>query len=275
MILPLYQIDSFTNTLFRGNPAAVVILEDWLTTDTMQAIAMENNLSETAFVKPLTDSQFAIRYFTPACEVPLCGHATLASGFIIFKMHPHIKQMTFITEEQERLEVNQRANGLLEMNFPKKLFTVVDNHIPTILLESLSIKPQSILINDQAYCAIYINEQDIYDLTVNSQLLSQLAPHSLVVSAPSKDYDYILRYFAPTHGIAEDPVTGSIQTGLTPYWASQLTKKQLRSYQASQRGGIIYTEEFEDRVSIAGHAVLFAQANIDLTNPIDTQPSLK
>lgn len=264
MKLPLYQIDSFTNTLFKGNPAGVVILQDWLPVDTMQAIAMENNLSETAFIKPIADKQFTIRYFTPTCEIPLCGHATLACGFIIFKEHPQLSCVTFITKQQEQLVINKKTDGLLEMNFPKKTPIVVDEHIPTTLLESLSIKPQNILINEQAYFAIYAYEQDIYDLKVNSQLLTQLAPHSLAVSALSKDYDFILRYFAPTHGILEDPVTGSIQTGLTPYWANQLNKRQLCSYQASQRGGIIYSEELEDRVSIAGHAVIYAQATIEL-----------
>lgn len=263
MKLPLYQVDSFTQVLFKGNPAAVVLLEDWLPEVSMQAIAAENNLAETAFIKPLSSKQYAIRYFTPVCEVPLCGHATLASGFVLFKENSQSTQVTFITNKQEQLTIKKKENGLLVMSFPKKMPLIIDK-IPQLLLDSLSIKPQIVLQNEQAYFARYDSEQAIYKLMVNSDLLKQLAPYSLVVTAPSKEYDFVLRYFAPTHGLAEDPVTGSIQTGLTPYWAQQLQKKQLCSYQASSRGGVIFTEELIDHVLIAGHAKLYAQATIEL-----------
>lgn len=263
MKLPLYQVDSFTQVLFKGNPAAVVLLEDWLSETTMQAIATENNLAETAFLKPLSKELYAIRYFSPICEVPLCGHATLASSFVLFNENQQLTKITFITAKQEQLNVKKKQNALLEMSFPKKPAMTLDT-LPNELLASLSIKPHSVLQNEQAYFALYESEQAIYDLKVNTELLKKLAPYSLVVTAKGTEYDFILRYFAPAHGLAEDPVTGSIHTGLTPYWAEQLHKKQLRSYQASARGGVIFTEELVDKVLIAGHAKLYAKAIIEL-----------
>lgn len=260
--LPMFQVDAFTDTLYQGNPAAVVLLEeDWLPEWQMQKIAFENNLSETAFIKSLEDEgHFGIRWFTPAVEVLLCGHATLASAFVLFSIHKDLNQITFDTMQVGQLSVKREGDGRFVMDFPNRMPKETIDPIPEALLKGLSFAPQKILRNEQAYFVIYDDEQKVRESDPNLEQLIKLSPYCVIVTAPSNtaDYDFVSRFFAPDHGIAEDPVTGSAHAGLAPYWAEVLGKSKLSAYQASARGGKLFCEVKAERVFIAGNAVLFS-----------------
>lgn len=259
---PMFHVDAFTDTLFQGNPAAVVLLQhEWLPEWQMQKIAFENNLSETAFVKQLEEKgHYMIRWFTPVNEVPLCGHATLASSFVLLNANQNLTRITFDTLQVGRLTVEKGNNGRLAMNFPNRQPTEVIEQAPEALLKGLSIAPQKLLRSIQAYFVIYDDEQKVKEVTYLPEQLIKLAPISVVVTAQgdSPEYDIISRYIATNHGVVEDPVTGSIHAGLAPYWANQLGKNKLVAYQASVRGGTLYCEVKGDRIIIEGHAVLFS-----------------
>ncbi|MGO2498989.1 MAG: PhzF family phenazine biosynthesis protein [Vibrio litoralis] len=267
MVLDIFVVDAFTRHQFKGNSAAVIPIDDWLEPSLMQNIAAENNLSETAFIKKQAENCYEIRWFSPLTEIDFCGHATLASAHIIFNHLAVQGEIEFITQEVGSLWVNQLTDGRVEMSFPNQEPEVVDD-IPSELLEGLSFQPVQVLKNRQAYFAVMQSEEDVHNVEYQSELLKQLAPLDVVVTSPSfhtdskTEYDFISRYFWPANGGDEDPVTGSIHSGLAPYWAKQFDKSELVAYQASSRGGILYCHVKEERVLVSGYGTLYLQGQV-------------
>ncbi len=259
MKIPIYQVDAFSNKLFGGNPAAVCPLEKWLDTSTMQAIAAENNLSETAFFASNNDGSFNLKWFTPATEVDLCGHATLATAHVIFNHLNYDKETILFHSNSGLLTVNKNGD-LLTLNFPS------NPPIPTKITDELTaaLGKAPIGVYDCIYqMALYETEADILQLKPNFMLLEEM--DCIVVTAPSEraGVDFVSRFFAPSKGINEDPVTGSAHTALTPFWAEKLGKKQLHALQISKRGGELWCEVLEDnRVAISGRAVTYLEGFI-------------
>ncbi len=256
-------VDAFTDQPFKGNSAAVILVDEFPEDAWMQNVAIENNLSETAFVKKIKPQHYAIRWFSPITEVDFCGHATLASAYVIFNELGHTGELRFSTNMVGDLLVSQQASGRIEMSFPIKAPATIDD-IPPSLFDGLSIRPNVVLRSQQAYFAIYDDDSDIHNLTTDNQHLKTLAPYDVVATAKSsnEDYDFVSRYFWPANGGDEDPVTGSIHAGLMPYWASRLGKTSLIALQASKRTGVLYGELQRDRVLISGDAVLFAKTKL-------------
>lgn len=264
MQLEINVVDAFTDTVFKGNSAAVIITDSWLSEDLMQSIAMENNLSETAFLVPDESSEeinYHIRWFSPMTEIAFCGHATLASAFVIFNKNPILKAIRLSAKAVGVLTIVQKSDGKIQMDFPntkpEKVVSIPDN-----LLAGLSIAPIEVYRNSQAYFVIYNAESDILNVIRDNEVLKQLAPLDVVVTCQSqsenlKPYDFISRYFWPANGGDEDPVTGSIHTGLAPFWAERLSKNELIAYQASSRGGILHCVVEDDRMIISGNAVQY------------------
>jgi PhzF family phenazine biosynthesis protein len=261
MQLEINVVDAFTNTVFKGNSAAVVITEDWLSDNLMQSIAFENNLSETAFMVLDDDGIYHIRWFSPFTEIAFCGHATLASAFVLFNKNPNVENIKFSAKAVGVLTIVQTDDGKIQMDFPNTKPEKVDN-IPDSVLAGLSIAPVAVYKNAQAYFVIYNAESDVLTVARDNEQLKQLAPLDVVVtcqamSADYKNYDFISRYFWPANGGDEDPVTGSAHTGLAPLWAERLGKNHLVAYQASKRGGILDCVVAGDRVMISGNAVQY------------------
>ena len=259
MQLEINIIDAFTDTVFKGNSAAVIITENWLSEHLMQSIAFENNLPETAFVVPDDKGVYHIRWFSPLTEIDFCGHATLASAFVLFKKNPNVTFIQFCAKAVGVLTVKQTDNGKIQMDFPNTKPDKIE-YIPNNLLAGLSIAPVEVYKNSQAYFVIYNAEADVLKVERDNAQLKKLAPLDVVVtcqaqSADYKNYDFISRYFWPANGGDEDPVTGSIHTGLAPLWAERLGKNELLAYQASKRGGVLDCVVAGDRVLISGHAV--------------------
>ena len=261
--LRLYQIDAFTSELFSGNPAAVVPLEEWLDEATMQAIAAENNLSETAFFVPAGDG-FELRWFTPELEVKLCGHATLATAFVLFnELDPGRAEVRFESVSGE-LWVRRSADRLV-MDFPKwELYSEPD--VPGPLLKGLGREPLELLATDTRdnYFAVFDRESIVRGLAPDFGTLATLHPAGVVITAPGDQSDCVSRYFAPSWGIPEDPATGSIHCGLAPYWGERLGKQEILARQASRRGAELYCEVREDRVLIGGHATKYLEGWIEI-----------
>lgn len=267
MQLPLFQIDAFATKVFRGNPAAVCPLSSWLPDSTLQAIAQENNLSETAFFVAEQDS-YRLRWFTPRQEVDLCGHATLAAAHVIF---------CELGSEKEEIEFNSRSGtlsvkreeNLLSMDFPA-LHMEPCFDPPGHLMEGLRREPDDVLLTeeDPNYYAIYSSADDVRELQPDLAKLERLHPYGTVATAVGREADFISRYFAPSYGIPEDPVTGSIHCALTPYWASRLDKTHLRAQQASHRGGELFCEPQNDRVRISGRAVKYLQGTLSIQDEV-------
>ncbi|WP_201560929.1 PhzF family phenazine biosynthesis protein [Psychrobacter sp. NC44] len=261
MQLEINVIDAFTDTVFKGNSAAVVITEDWLSDNLMQSIAFENNLSETAFMVLDDKGIYHIRWFSPLTEIAFCGHATLASAFVLFNKNPSIETIKFSAKAVGVLTIVQTDDGKIQMDFPNTKPEKVDN-IPDSLLTGLSIAPVEVYKNTQAYFVIYNAESDVLTVARDNEQLKQLAPLDVVVtcqakSADYKNYDFISRYFWPANGGDEDPVTGSAHTALAPLWAERLGKNELVAYQASRRGGVLDCVVAGDRVMISGNAVQY------------------
>ena len=263
MKLKIYQIDAFTDTVFKGNYAAVILLEEFLSTKLMQEIASENNLSETAFIKNTINNTYEIRWFSPLIEIDFCGHATLASAFVLFEQNNLLEEIKFIAKAVGTLKVSKEKDNYIKMIFPNKKPKKIKS-IPKAVLKGLSIVPTEILLNEQAHFAIYTNEDDIYKIKVNLEELKKLAPYDMVMTAKAKEYDFISRYFWPASGGDEDFVTGSIHTGLAPYWAEKLNKNDLKAYQASKRGGVLLCQVSHGYVTILGKAVKYLEGYIEI-----------
>lgn len=253
----IFQIDAFTDRLFAGNPAAICPLQTWLPDATMQAIAAENNLAETAFFVP-TDDGYDLRWFTPTVEVDLCGHATLASAYLIFnRLEPGLQEVSFSTRSGT-LSVTHDGDVLV-MDFPSLPAEAVDS--PEALAAGLGATPVEVR-RATNYLAVFDTEADVAALVPDMARLATLHPYGVIATAPGKSVDFVSRYFAPAHGVPEDPVTGSAHCTLTPYWANRLGKVTLKGRQISARGGEVICEDRGDRVTIGGRAVLYLEGSI-------------
>jgi predicted PhzF superfamily epimerase YddE/YHI9 len=258
MKLPLYQVDAFTQRLFGGNPAAVVLLDAWLPDSVLAAIAAENNLAETAFVIPRSDVS-PLRWFTPTLEVDLCGHATLAAADVLFRYRfASLARLVFSTRSGE-LAVT-REGTLLKMDFPARPGRPIG--VTDTLVAALGARPREAhLARD--LLAIFDTESEIRALRPDFARIASLDAFAVIVSAPGDTVDFVSRFFAPGAGVPEDPVTGSSHCTLAPYWAARLGKDQLTAKQLSARGGDLLCELSGDRVVIAGHAVEYLRGEIE------------
>lgn len=261
MKIPFYQIDAFTSTVFCGNPAAVCFLESWLDDYQLQSIAAENNLSETAFLIQKSPGRYDLRWFTPTLEVDLCGHATLASAFVIFSFIDSTLSSVDFETVSGLLSV-ARSDQLLCMDFPARKPEPAKTS--PMLSEALGAEPFEIW-KSRDLLAVFKDESVIRDMKPDFDKLKQIRDtFAIIVTARGDASDFVSRFFAPNAGVAEDPVTGSAHCTLIPYWSDRLGKKQLHAYQLSKRGGELFCENLGERVQIAGNAVLYARGEICL-----------
>ncbi len=257
MELKTYHVDAFADRLFAGNPAAVCPLEAWLPESSMQAIAAENNLSETAFFVPTADG-YDLRWFTPAVETDLCGHATLASAFVILtrlgtdapelRFHTRSGLLT-VTRDGDRLALDLPAQPPTPCTMPERFVAALG-------------RPPAQILGAFKYLVVYDTASEVAALTPDTTTLAGIDRDGVIVTAPGEDCDFVSRYFAPHAGIPEDPVTGSAHCTLVPYWAARLGKTTLHARQISRRGGELFCEMRGDRVRVAGRAVLYAEGRI-------------
>jgi PhzF family phenazine biosynthesis protein len=256
----LYQVDAFTRRVFAGNPAAVCPLDDWLPDAVMQAIAAENNLSETAFFVPEADG-FRLRWFTPTVEVDLCGHATLASAWVLFNRLGHGADVARFTTQSGVLEV-ERQGELLVMNFPARPAAPVEP--PAGLVRALGGAPVAVRAA-RDYLVIYENAAEVRGLQPDMSRLLDIDGFAVIATAPGEgEYDCISRFFAPAQGVPEDPVTGSAHCTIVPYWAERLNKQTIHARQASARGGDLFCEMQGERVTIAGYCAFYMEGSIEV-----------
>lgn len=261
MRLPIYQVDAFTDHVFAGNPAAVVPLDSWLPDAQLQAIAAENNLAETAYFLR-NDDVFELRWFTPAVEVDLCGHATLATAFVISTLlEPGRARMDFVTRQAGTLTVT-RDGDVFTLDFPSRPAAPAAAPHPGLVAALGGPAPLAIL-DGRDYLVVYEDEATVRALTPDMVALSKLDRFAVCVTAPGRDgVDFVSRLFAPAQGIPEDPVTGSTHCMLIPYWAEKLGKTVLSARQVSARGGDLACELVGDRVKIGGKGVLYLEGVI-------------
>ena len=259
MKIPIYQVDAFTSELFKGNPAAVCPLKEWLPDEIMQNIAMENNLSETAFF--IEDNEFfQIRWFTPKSELDLAGHPTLATAHILLnEFQINKNELIFKTKIGDTLKVTINDNLYL-MDFPSRPPKIV-NQID-LLSEALGKEPIEILAH-RDLIAVFNNQDEILSLNPDLEKLKQIDYLSIVVTSKGNNSDFVSRNFAPKLGIPEDPVTGSSHCELIPYWSNKINKKEMIAFQISERGGKIYCTYKDNRVLIGGEAITFLRGEID------------
>ena len=250
----IYQIDAFADKVFSGNPAAVCPLDKWLSDDLLQKIAMENNLSETAFYVPQSN-QYEIRWFTPKMEVDLCGHATLATAYVLFHHENHRQNSIHFYSPKSGKLTATKHNERLILNFPTDSY----EHIPVSesLTAGFETQPIEALKGKTEYVLIFETEEQIKNMKVNLSAVSKLDKQGVIITAKGNNVDFVSRYFAPQCGIDEDPVTGSAHTTLTPYWAKKLHKTELIAMQLSQRKGHLQCKYLGDRVEISGEGKLY------------------
>ena len=255
----MYQVDAFSSKVFGGNPAAVCILKEWLKPETMQRIAAENNLSETAFVVE-RKSDFEIRWFTPTVEVALCGHATLASAHVLFEHLKYEKNtIAFYSEHSGQLSVTKN-NGLLTLDFPQDELNKIDP--PLDILAAFKKAPIEFYKGKTDYLLVYKNQTDIETSDPNHFILKNSKARGIIITAPGNELDFVSRFFAPGSGVDEDPVTGSAHTSLTPFWAERLGKSKLTARQLSERKGELTCELVGERVKISGKAITYLVGEI-------------
>lgn len=259
MKLPIYQVDAFARKTFEGNPAAICPLKEWLDDDVLLSIAEENNLSETAFYV-MTSKGFHIRWFTPTTEVELCGHATLATAYIIFNEFDY-QGDSIVFESRSGLLTVTKNDNLFTMDFPAQPATSCD--LPSALEKAFAATPVECL-EAEDYLLVFNNEDEILNAQPRLELLKDIDLRAVIITAPSQRFDFVSRVFAPKYGIDEDPVTGSAYTQLAPYWKNKLGKSQLHAKQVSKRGGEIFCETLGDRVRISGSAVKYLQGEITI-----------
>jgi PhzF family phenazine biosynthesis protein len=261
MKIPFYQVDAFSSKIFGGNPAAVCPLESWPADEILQNIAAENNLSETAFFVQKSKGQYKLRWFTPTIEVDLCGHATLASAFIILSFIDSTLSSVDFETASGSLSV-AKSGELLSLNFPAR--KPVPTKAPPILSQALGTEPLEVL-KARDLLAVFKDESTIRKMTPDSDKLKQIRDVlGIIVTARGKKSDFVSRFFAPSAGIPEDPVTGSSHCTLIPFWADRLKKNHLHAFQLSKRGGELFCENAGDRVRISGHAALYAKGELYL-----------
>ncbi len=259
MKIPIYQVDAFTDVPLKGNPAAICPLRQWLPDKTMQAIAAENNLPETAFFVA-SGEEFELRWFTPTVEVDLCGHATLAAAWVLFHRLGYGKESIQFQTRSGSLSVT-RDGDLLALDFPSRPPEACGVH--TDLLRALGRVPVNVLAA-RDYLVVYANEDEVRALKPDMALLVNVDRFAVIVTAPGTSADFVSRFFAPARGIPEDPVTGSAHCTLIPYWSERLGRKKLHARQISARGGELFCEDRGERVSIAGRSALFMEGQIEI-----------
>jgi len=257
----MYQIDAFANAVFKGNPAAVCILDNWLDADLMQRIAAENNLAETAFAVK-RDADYEIRWFTPTTEVALCGHATLATAHVLFN-HLDFKGSTiqFFSRHSGHLSVTKNGE-FLTLDFPSD--TIKEVNAPREILDAFQLKPERVFQGGTDYMLLFRNQQEIEQMDPDMALLKKFKARGIIITAPGDSVDFVSRFFAPGSGVDEDPVTGSAHTTLTPFWSQKLNKKKLVAKQLSKRVGDLNCELVDDRVKITGKAVTYLIGEIQI-----------
>ena len=264
MEVPIYQIDAFASALFRGNPAAVCPLERWLPDNVLQAIAAENNLAETAYYVP-ENGLYRLRWFTPAVEVELCGHATVATACVILDIRKERtgSRVAFETMSGELAveRTSQDGRPLYALDFPAKPPKACS--VDPKLSSALGAKPSETLAGHGYFC-VFSSEEEVRNLRPNMDGLASLDRPMLIATAPGEDCDFVSRFFAPAKGIPEDPVTGSAHTSLIPYWSERLGKKSMFARQISARGGELWCEDLGERVRIAGRAVPYLEGRIQV-----------
>jgi PhzF family phenazine biosynthesis protein len=253
----IYQVDAFASRPFTGNPAAVVPLDKWLPDETMQLIALENNLSETAFFVR-GDHGYDIRWFTPTFEIDLCGHATLASAHVLFNELDVNEEELRFQSKSGLLTVSREGDGMV-LDFPSRPASPAE--APEGLFAAIGREPKEVL-RSRDYMLVYESEDEIRNISPDFSALGGIKTHAVIVTAPGSDSDFVSRFFAPEAGINEDPVTGSSHCNLIPYWAERLGKTRMFARQLSPRGGEIYCELQGDRVRIGGTAVLYLKGEI-------------
>lgn len=276
MQLPIIQIDAFTDKLFQGNPAAIIPLEEWLPDKTLCAIALENNLSETAYFIPHDNKPhtYNLRWFTPGSEVDLCGHATLATAHYLFTENPSTNALSFLTRSGELL-VENSGNGSLRMNFPALPSSLHPNseQLAERLEKIAGVRPQEFYSSTYAI-ARFETEDEIRRFTYSSAIedfLADIDYFGLNITAPGNPengtgsaFDFVSRFFAPSKGVPEDPVTGSAHCGLAPLWAERLNKTKLKAAQLSPRGGIVECNVSADRIFLTGKCVTYMNGVINI-----------
>ncbi len=269
MKLTIYQVDAFAEKLFEGNPAAVIPLEEWPDEKLMQQIAMENNLSETAFIVKSTtalgnspEGAWHIRWFTPTFEIDLCGHATLASAYIIKNfIEPQVSEFHFTTEKAGNLSVTAR-DGKYSLNFPSR--EPVAAEMPENLLECLGITHVIEVLRSRDYFVVLPDEEAVKNVEPDFSLMKTIHTTGVIITAKGKSSDVVSRCFYPGAGIDEDPVTGSAHCNIVPYWSHKLHKTNLQCMQLSKRGGKLECSLENDRVIMSGTCVLYMQGTIDI-----------
>ena len=259
MHLPFYWVDAFTDRVFAGNPAGVVPLECWLPDERMQQIAFENGLSETAFIVRTGPGCHDLRWFTPAIEVKLCGHATLASAHVLWSELGETADRITFASRSGPLHVLRRGDGL-ELDFPSQ--PAAPAAAPVALVQALGCRPEYVGLAGARWLCVLTSAEEVRALQPDHARLARLQPGRVIVSAPGADCDFVSRFFAPDAGIPEDPVTGSAHCTLTPYWAQRLGRTQLHARQVSRRGGELWCELRGDRVGIAGRAVTYLRGTL-------------
>ncbi|MGE5395543.1 MAG: PhzF family phenazine biosynthesis protein [Candidatus Saccharibacteria bacterium] len=260
MLLPIYQVDAFASSLFKGNPAAVVPLEQWLDDQQMQQIAAENNLSETAFF--ISDGKgFHIRWFTPSAEVNLCGHATLATAHVLFN-ELHCKGETLSFNSKSGILKVSKVQDMLQLDFPAD--SIKETAADPVFTAALGFEPKAVYKGRTDYLLLFDSEEIIRAIKPDFKLLSESKARGVIVTAPGSSSDFVSRFFGPNVGVNEDPVTGSAHTTLMPFWAERLHKKQIKAMQLSERGGELWCTLLGDRVLIAGKAVTYLRGQIEI-----------
>ncbi len=261
MRTPIFQIDAFTTLRFAGNPAAVMPMASFPADAVMQAVAAENNLAETAFLVREGDD-YRLRWFTPLVEVPLCGHATLASAAVVMERLEVGRSSVIFHTASGPLTV-KRADASYVMNFPARPSEAIS--APRGLAEALGVVPVEVFANKFNYMAVLESAEIVRNLTPDSAAIARMDRPGVIVTAPGDGgYDFISRYFAPAKGISEDPVTGAAHCMLTPYWAKRLGKIEFRAFQASRRGGEIICRLYGDRVELEGSCVFYLEGEVEI-----------
>ncbi|NAS32425.1 PhzF family phenazine biosynthesis isomerase [Flavobacteriaceae bacterium R38] len=257
--IKIFQVDAFAEKRFEGNPAAVCPLHKWLDDDIMQSIAAENNLAETAFIVPEKD-YYEIRWFTPTVEVNLCGHATLASAFVIFNQLNYTGDtIKFHSLRSGQLKVS-REGEILYLDFPTD--TLSPNNDKTAVEKGIGILPEELYRGKTDYIAVLKSEEEVQNVQPVFSSIAKLDCRGLIVTAPGNKVDFVSRFFGPQSGINEDPVTGSAHTSLIPYWSKRFHKKEMKAKQISQRGGVLLCKQNQERVIIGGKAKLYLAGEI-------------
>ncbi len=255
-----YIVDAFTTELFKGNPAAVCVLENDISDELMQKIAIENNLSETAFVKKEGDV-YRLRWFTPGCEVSLCGHATLATSFVLANFYDKEAESFEYETLSGRISV-KRKGDLFQLDMPAQSIVMISPSAEA--LKAVGTMPVETFFTCDVVCVLD-KEEDVYNFQPDFEAIAAIEDgEGLIITAPSKKYDFVSRCFYPKEAINEDPVTGSAHCSLVPYWSERLGKKELRAYQASKRGGELLCVDEGERILVSGRAVLYSVGELHL-----------